>query len=102
MRGGKRDGAGRKAGAPNKATQERQEEVAKTGTTPLQYMLSVMRDETEPKDRRDDMAKAAAPYVHPKLASTEVKGEQTVKHVIRLPASPKDMAEWNKRYSPKK
>lgn len=74
-RGGSRPGAGRKAGSPNKATQERQAEVAASGTTPLDYMLQVMRDETAEANRRDDMAKAAAPYVHPKLAAVEHTGK---------------------------
>lgn len=73
-RGGKRDGAGRKAGTPNKATQERQKKVASTGITPLDYMLKVMRDDKADASRRDEMAKAAAPYVHPKLASTQHTG----------------------------
>jgi hypothetical protein len=38
---------------------------------PLQYMLSIMRDPTVDDDRRDEMAKAAAPYLHPKLAAVE-------------------------------
>jgi hypothetical protein len=32
-------------------------------------MLSVMRDETADVRRRDDMAKAVAPYIHPRLQS---------------------------------
>jgi hypothetical protein len=73
-RGGKRDGAGRKAGAPNKASALREAEVAASGTTPLEYMLAIMRDDLSPAARRDDMAKAAAPYVHPKLAAVEHSG----------------------------
>ncbi|WP_051903694.1 hypothetical protein [Neorhizobium vignae] len=73
-RGGKRDGAGRKLGAPNKATQERQRRVAATGITPLDYMLKVMRNPEASDERRDEMAKAAAPYVHPKLASLQHTG----------------------------
>jgi hypothetical protein len=34
-------------------------------------MLSTMRDEAKPLALRLDMAKAAAPYVHPRLASVE-------------------------------
>jgi hypothetical protein len=34
-------------------------------------MLAVMRDSDEPRERRDEMAKAAAPYLHPRLASVE-------------------------------
>lgn len=73
-RGGNRPGAGRKKGAPNKASAERQAKVAATGDTPLDYMLKVMRDEKADASRRDDMAKAAAPYVHPKLASMQHSG----------------------------
>lgn len=73
-RGGKRDGAGRKPGAPNKASAERQKRVAATGITPLDYMLKVMRDNKADASRRDEMAKAAAPYVHPKLASMQHTG----------------------------
>jgi hypothetical protein len=32
-------------------------------------MLQVMRDDKADKSRRDDMAKSAAPYVHPKFLS---------------------------------
>lgn len=74
-RGGARTGAGRKAGTPNKATAERQQAVAESGLTPLDYMLSVMRDEDKQFDVRLEAAKAAAPYVHPKLASVEHKGD---------------------------
>lgn len=73
-RGGSRPGAGRRKGVPNKATQERQKRVAATGITPLDYMLKVMRDDKADVSRRDDMAKAAAPYVHPKLASMQHSG----------------------------
>jgi hypothetical protein len=73
-RGGNRPGAGRKAGTPNKASVERQKKVAATGDTPLDYMLKVMRNPKASDDRRDEMAKAAAPYVHPKLASLQHTG----------------------------
>lgn len=72
-RGGKRPGAGRKAGAPNKATAERQRAVEESGLTPLDYMLGIMRDEAKPDDMRFEAAKAAAPYVHPKLANVDHK-----------------------------
>jgi len=71
MRGGRRKGAGRPKGAPNKATAGRQAEIAASGEDPLDYMIRVMRDESAPAERRDEMAKAAAPYVHPKLAAIE-------------------------------
>ena len=36
---------------------------------PLDHMLRVMRDPTVEPHRRDAMAKAAAPYLHPQLAA---------------------------------
>lgn len=73
-RGGSRPGAGRRKGVPNKASAARQKRVAATGVTPLEYMLGVMRDAKADTSRRDDMAKACAPYVHPKLASVQHAG----------------------------
>ena len=40
---------------------------------PLDYMLSVMRDSTADAKRRDAMAIAAAPYLHPKLTAVDPK-----------------------------
>jgi hypothetical protein len=79
MRGGKRSGAGRRKGAPNKATAERQAGIAASGEAPLDYMIRVMRDESAPVKRRDEMAKAAAPYVHPRLAAIEHSGQLPTK-----------------------
>lgn len=73
-RGGKREGAGRKPGSVNKATVKREREIARSGLTPLEYMLKVMRNSKADNSRRDDMAKAAAPYVHPKLSTTQHTG----------------------------
>jgi hypothetical protein len=72
-RGGRRLGAGRKIGSLTKRTREIAERAAAEGVTPLEHMLAVMRDTNARPERRDDMAKAAAPYVHPKLATTELQ-----------------------------
>lgn len=74
---------GRTKGTPNKATAARQAEVAASGLTPLEYMLNVLRDVQQPAERRDDMAKAAAPYIHPKLNAVQAKidGELTLKEL---------------------
>lgn len=66
---------GRQKGTPNKASRARELEVAASGLTPLDYMLSVLRNEGAAVERRDDMAKAAANYVHPKYSSVEHGGE---------------------------
>lgn len=71
---------GRQKGTPNKATAARAAEIAASGLTPLDYMLKVMRDEDEVLDVRLDAAKAAAPYVHPRLASIENTGTLTLRH----------------------
>lgn len=75
IKGGKRPGAGRKPGVPNKVTQETREAIKASGLTPLDFMLSVMRDDDEDMPRRLAAANMAAPYVHPKLASVEVTGK---------------------------
>jgi|AraplaL_Cvi_mTSA_1032052.scaffolds.fasta_scaffold00230_61 hypothetical protein len=75
MRGGKRPNAGRKAGSANKASAAREKAVRESGETPLDYLLSVMRSKATPEAMRLDAAKAAAPYVHPKLSSVELKGD---------------------------
>lgn len=91
-RGGKRPGAGRKPGAITKRTQEATAAILASGQTPLEYMLAVMRDANADKDRRDDMAKAAAPYVHPKLAAIEHTGKDggPIQHAHQL--SDEDLA----------
>lgn len=73
-KGGKREGAGRKPGVPNKRTAETAAAVEASGLTPLDYLLGVLRDEDNDPALRMDAAKAAAPYVHAKLASVEHKG----------------------------
>ena len=70
-RGGRRPGAGRKPGSLTRRTREIAEQAAGDGISPLEHMLAVMRDPSESPERRDEMAKAAAPYMHPRLASVE-------------------------------
>lgn len=72
--GGKREGAGRKKGIPNKKTMEVIAAAEAGGMMPLEYMLNVMRTDGVDTKRRDAMAAAAAPYVHAKLASIEHAG----------------------------
>ena len=74
-RGGKREGAGRPSGAVTKRTREAAEKAASEGLTPLDYMLSILRDETQEQEKRMWAAEKAAPYVHAKLASVEHAGK---------------------------
>jgi hypothetical protein len=43
---------------------------------PLDYMLGVMNDSTADKDRRDRMAIASAPFVHPRIAEGKGKKQE--------------------------
>jgi hypothetical protein len=65
---------GRPKGSRNKRTQTLLEAAQAGGELPLDYMLRVMRDPSAAIRRRDEMAKAAAPFVHSKLASVENLG----------------------------
>lgn len=74
-KGGKRPGAGRPKGSVNRVTAAQREAAAQTGETPLEYMLRTMRDGRVDQKRRDAMAVAAAPYLHPRLAAIEHMGK---------------------------
>jgi hypothetical protein len=69
--GGKREGAGRPKGSKNKPKFELPEQRERYANveTPLDFMLAVMRDPLADFRRRDDMAKAAAPYCHAKITT---------------------------------
>lgn len=72
-RGGARPGAGRKAGSVSKLDHEARKAVIASGLeTPLEFLLRTMRTSDDPV-RQLDAAKAAAPYVHARLANVEVK-----------------------------
>lgn len=75
-RGGKRIGAGRPKGAATKRSREIADRAAKEGLTPLEVMLTAMRKHAK-EDRWDEaasIAKDAAPYMHPRLASMQHTG----------------------------
>jgi hypothetical protein len=82
--GGARPGAGRPRGRRSSKTAERLAAIEASGTTPLDYLLTVMRDAEQDKAVRLDAAKAAAPYVHPKLANidTTLRGDASAPFVI--------------------
>lgn len=69
-RGGARPGAGRPKGVKKEDPKAIPVDIRKAARaaklTPLEYMLAVMNDERAEESRRDRMAQAAAPYVHPK------------------------------------
>jgi uncharacterized protein DUF5681 len=65
---------GRPKGSRNKRTRAVLEAAAAGGELPLDYMLGVMRDPTVSAKRRDEMAKAAAPYLHSRLSAVAHSG----------------------------
>lgn len=100
--GGKRAGAGRKTGAAAAKTRAIADKAAEAGQTPLEYMLDIMRSPMPPEvaavladlkegealtqetlkalsafagwhEMRFEAAKAAAPFVHPRLQAVEHK-----------------------------
>lgn len=95
--GGARKGAGRKPGAATQRTRAIADRViaqAEENATPLEVMLKIMRSfmqeaeqalaSTDPDERQAgikllglarDAATAAAPYIHPKLASVDQGGK---------------------------
>lgn len=86
---------GRKRGSGNKALAAKARAIAESGLTPLDFMMKIMRSEVPPElkeriekeelsvdliaavaawnSQRFEAAKAAAPYVHPRLQSNTVK-----------------------------
>lgn len=116
-RGGRRSGAGRKPGAATKKTREIAEQAAAEGITPLEVMLRAMRKFVENAEKMAgideptsmtlmkeaaDVAKNAAPYMHPRLTAMEVTGKngkdlvpEQPKGVLVVPGVLNE-AEWEK------
>ncbi len=83
--GGPRPGAGRRQGsAVVTKTRKIAEEAMASGQTPLEFMLEVMRDTGAERSERLDMAKAAAPYIHPRLSNVEAKMDASVETVSEV------------------
>lgn len=83
-RGGFRPGAGRppgskkpKDGAAPVAAVVPPTEPAGPKKNPLEYMLFVINDPTASEERRDRLAIAAAPFVHPRAGAAGKKDEQS-------------------------
>jgi hypothetical protein len=72
MRGGRRPGSGRPPGARNRKTIKVQDAIEQFGMTPLDYMVSVMRNEDNDPRTRLEAARHAAPYVHSRLSATDL------------------------------
>jgi hypothetical protein len=122
-RGGKRSGAGRKAGAATKKTRVIADKAAAEGVTPLEVMLKTMvalmakadeiaklppdpdgKPAANPLDLMIEaagVAKDAAPYMHPRLAAMELSGKngQPLAPVLQVVLSPEKLEEVARRLS---
>jgi hypothetical protein len=65
---------GRKAGTRNKATAANIAKAAQ-GLIPLDYLLSILRDEAQPIEVRMRAAHDAAPYCHQRLSATMLSAD---------------------------
>src|SRR5262245_14246027 len=63
----------RPRGSLNKRTQTLLEAAEAGGEMPLDFLLRLMRDPHSPMARRLEAAKAAAPFLHPKLSAIDAK-----------------------------
>jgi hypothetical protein len=96
VHGGKRKGAGRKAGSVTKKTRKIAERAIEEGITPLEVMIKAMHDYFATGDwiRAAAIAKDCAPYVHPKLSSIEHAGKDggplVIERIERVIVDPKN------------
>lgn len=82
--GGARLGAGRPRGRRSSKTVEQLAAISGSGLTPLAYLLKIMRDKEQEQSVRLDAAKAAAPYVHPKLANLDATLKGDAAHPLAI------------------
>lgn len=86
MRGGKRPGAGRKAGQPNKLRADRdsaiKEYCADHDYDPLKAMVDLASDPDQPLALRVLLHRELAQYLYAKLARLQVSGDD--EHPIRV------------------
>ena len=100
--GGKRPGAGRPPGSKNQKAADIAQEAIEMGITPIEVMLTAMRElwnEGTPEAKRDaaKIAKDAAPYVHPRLASIDQTNHEQQRYVIYAPEPCLTTEEWEAR-----
>ena len=109
-RGGYRPGAGRKAGSLNRATVERRlrakqglAAAATAGLLPLDVLLARMRGDPLPNgklvtDEQFQAAVAAAPFIHPRLASTDATIRSANVHYV-VADEPLSVEEWVAKFA---
>ena len=87
---------GRPKGSGNKFTKDISE-MLEDNQSPLEYMLQIMNDTENEQRERLDAAKAAAPYIHARIAYIDMNVEtESIRHVIS--AQPMSEDEFNEKY----
>jgi hypothetical protein len=91
MAGGKREGAGRKPGIPNKATIERQKKAAKTGLMPVDILLDIARYHHNKalKARAKRPAKAPGTAIIDPQSVSDIENEIRTEHAMAVTAADK-------------
>jgi hypothetical protein len=74
--GGARPGAGKPKGSVSKFNDAARAKAAAGGITPLAYLLGLLRADDTSESVKIDVAKAAAPYMHARLAAVEHSGDK--------------------------
>src|SRR5262249_10312858 len=73
-RGGKREGAGRKKGVPNRSTEDAREILDRLHCDPIEGMARIALDEKKPIELRARIDSDLAQYRHPRLKAVELTG----------------------------
>jgi hypothetical protein len=92
--GGRRAGSGRRKSGTNRLDTKARQQAMESGLSPLEFMLAILRNEANSDAVRMEAAKAAAPYVHARLAHIESKAEATISFVARLPLPAPSVEAW--------
>ena len=77
-RGGSRPGSGRPPGSPNQRTRAVAARAAAEGVSPIEVMLTIMRDALAQNDNvmALEAARHAAPYCHPRLSAVLLRDDR--------------------------
>jgi hypothetical protein len=95
--GGKRPG--RPSGSKNQRSAEIAQQAIEAGITPIEVMLTAMRDfwaEGAPEARREAavIARHAAPYIHPRVANIDQTIHERQQFVVYAPEQCASAEEW--------
>ena len=94
--GGRRDGAGRKPGSANIRTREIADKAAEEGLLPLEYMLSVLRNEEASFEERKWAAEKAAPYMHSRMQPRKTYDDDRIINITIRKFTDGEDGDWDR------